>query len=194
MAQGKRAPPPRRDVRVYHERQQLWRCGLHATNALLKRRAYSAADFSKIADDLMAGQRSSWFHPHRSMLGLGDYDVNVLMVALDKYAIQTNWVSETASLEEIIRANPKMKGFLVNVPSQFGLPSFMAPANSLFGDRKHWIAVPRYYSHFHLVDSKTTPSRFEKEVDLIRYLEKVRKASGHVLYLVDKSESDQPVD
>ena len=33
----------------------------------------------------------SFFNPHRSMLGLGNYDVNVLMAALQQKNLETVW-------------------------------------------------------------------------------------------------------
>lgn len=127
------------------------------------------------------------------MFGLGDYDVNVLMIALDRYRVQANWVPAKTPLREVIEQNPNIKGFLVNVPSIFSLPSFMSSAQGWLGDRRHWVAVPKYCKYYYLVDSKAAPSRFEDQAALIRYLEKVQKESGHVLYLVGKSDSERPM-
>lgn len=169
---------------VYHEKQYLWRCGLHAVNALLQKRAFTAADFGEIADGLVVGSRMPWSHPHRSVLGIGDYDVNVLMCALEKTGLRAEWLSKKVALQSVIESTDDLKGFLVNVPSK--LPSFLQSAEYFLGERRHWIAVTRYSSHFYLVDSKFAPTRFEDESDLVRYLEQVRKESGHILYVVSK--------
>jgi len=43
---------------------------------------------------LMAHCRLSpdtWINPHRSMLGIGNYDINVIMVALQSHGYETVW-------------------------------------------------------------------------------------------------------
>lgn len=172
---------------VYHEKQQLWRCGLHAVNALLKRPVYTAADFGAIADSIAPESRMPWSHPHRSVFGLGDYDVNVLMCALEKAGLRAEWLSAKVSLASLLESTKRLRGFLVNVPAM-NLPSFLQSATTFLTDRRHWVAVPQYSSHFYLVDSKLPPSRFSGSAELIRYLERVRKESGHILYVVEKSE------
>ena len=74
----------------YHERQRLLLCGVHAVNNILGGNEYSKADFDAIADELaaqpdVAGVSGGWFNPHRSKLRLGDFDENVLAVALQRH-------------------------------------------------------------------------------------------------------------
>jgi len=78
----------------YHERQRLRRCGLHAVNNLLQRRAYTAADFDRLASEIPrgvgdSGLLSAWVPQYRSALpGIGNYDASVLLVALARQGLE----------------------------------------------------------------------------------------------------------
>lgn len=116
---------------TYHERQQFMRCGLHAVNNMLQRRAYSTRDFEKIAADLAAfGPESSVAHlgnPHRAVLTLGNYDANVVLVALSLAGFEAAWCVHASvdTLRDAVR-RPDTLGFLVNVSKFFS---------------RHWLAV-----------------------------------------------------
>ena len=116
---------------TYHERQQVMRCGLHAVNNMLQRRAYTTTDFERIAADLAAfgpeGRGAHLANPHRAVLKLGNYDANVVLVALSLAGFEAAWCVRTPpdALRAAARA-PDTLGVLVNV--------------SMFFSR-HWVAV-----------------------------------------------------
>ena len=82
------------DRKVFHERQRLMLCGVHCLNNLFCNESPSpgeAPPYSKRSLDAIAEaqHRSSrdagvdgFFNPHRSVLGLGNYDVVVLELAV----------------------------------------------------------------------------------------------------------------
>ncbi|EYC00507.1 hypothetical protein Y032_0115g508 [Ancylostoma ceylanicum] len=70
---------------MYHERQSRQMCLVHALNALFQRPQFSSQSLDEICYAL---NDKRWFNPHRSMLGLGNYDANVLMSALGMYDYQ----------------------------------------------------------------------------------------------------------
>ena len=73
---------------LYHEHQSLYKCGVHAVNNLLGEPAFSAQDFERFATELTPG---NWWNPHKAVLGLGNYDVNVLEYALLKQRVGIRW-------------------------------------------------------------------------------------------------------
>lgn len=76
--------------KMYHERQRRQLCALHSLNNLLQdSTAYSQKDLDKIAIDL--SPESYLMNPHKSALGLGNYDVNVIMRALQQKNLETIW-------------------------------------------------------------------------------------------------------
>jgi josephin len=62
---------------VYHERQSLQMCALHALNNLFQDgRSFSRAQLDEICSRLSPDHL---INPHKSVLGLGNYDINVIM-------------------------------------------------------------------------------------------------------------------
>ena len=76
---------------IYHEKQVRQMCALHVLNNLCQDgEAFTKADLDGICADL--DPSSSWlFNPHKSALGLGNYDVNVIMMALQKRGLKALW-------------------------------------------------------------------------------------------------------
>ena len=55
-----------------------------------KEKAFSKAELDDLCLQL-APDSSTWWNPHRSPLGLGNYDVNVMMAALQLKDYQAIW-------------------------------------------------------------------------------------------------------
>lgn len=121
-------------------------CGLHACNNLLQERAFSHADFDRQCISLRGeGLAASippsgifgflGLNPHRSVLGLGDYDVNVCLRALLSRGYTHRWFS--SERRRLVDAFPSAEaadeggflGFLVNSGA------------SWFGGSRHWWSV-----------------------------------------------------
>ena len=67
-------------LNIYHEKQSRQLCALHTLNNLFQK----SDTFTKaLLDDLcLQLTPNSWINPHRSIFGLGNYDVNVVMAAV----------------------------------------------------------------------------------------------------------------
>lgn len=64
-------------------------CAVHTLNNLFQdKNAYSKADLDAISHRLSP---DAFVNPHKNMLGLGNYDVNVLMVALHWREYEAVW-------------------------------------------------------------------------------------------------------
>lgn len=64
-------------------------CAVHSLNNLFQdRNAYSKEDLDAISYQLSP---DSFVNPHKNMLGLGNYDVNVMMVALQQKNYEVVW-------------------------------------------------------------------------------------------------------
>ncbi|KAI9002943.1 Machado-joseph disease protein MJD [Hyaloraphidium curvatum] len=119
------APVPRRSfvermAEIYHERQSLQLCCQHALNNLLQKKTFTKADLDRISVKLHSasmamardggGGRPSAkrffrqlfsFNQHRSVLGTGYYDVNVLEAALLNQGLDLEWFDMRRSVFEI---------------------------------------------------------------------------------------------
>ena len=70
---------------MYHEKQSLSQCGLHAVNNILQRKEYTKADFDSLADTIHRDySNTNWllYNQHRSILG--HYDLNVMIKLCEK--------------------------------------------------------------------------------------------------------------
>ncbi|EQC31537.1 hypothetical protein SDRG_10711 [Saprolegnia diclina VS20] len=110
---------------VYHEPQQLMRCGVHAANNLLQRRAFEASDFDALCAELCP---STWRNPHRGLLG--NYDIEVLSLALLRQGYTVSYFDVRKPLTALPLET--CVGLICNVPQ-----------SSLLGlwQSRHWFCI-----------------------------------------------------
>ena len=66
---------------IYHEKQSRELCALHALNNLFQsENAFTVTELNNICYTLSP---DTWVNPHKSSIGLGNYDVNVITAALN---------------------------------------------------------------------------------------------------------------
>lgn len=74
---------------VYHERQSLMLCALHMLNNLLQdQNAFTQHELNDICYSL---NPDAFINPHKNVVGLGNYDVNVIIAALQSKDYETVW-------------------------------------------------------------------------------------------------------
>jgi josephin len=153
-------------------------CLVHALNNLAQRPAVTPGDLDALADRLAPGAPPlPFFHPHRTAL-LGNYDVNVLEVALreslgDLSPLELRWADrrdaafENTGLEEAV-------GVIVNVRAA-------GPLGALLRAR-HWLALRRVGAEWWDLDGQlAAPARLGGEGaarDALRAL--VERHDAHV--------------
>ena len=105
---------------IYHEKQSKQLCALHVLNNLFQvfffvltpffskfdlifaqEKAFSKPDLDEICLQL-APDSNSWWNPHRSPIGLGNYDINVIMAALTIKDYQAVWFDKRRSVQNMI--------------------------------------------------------------------------------------------
>jgi len=152
--------------KVYHEKQVRQMCALHVLNNLFQDgSAFTKADLDGICNDL---DPTSWLNPHKSALGLGNYDVNVVMMALQKKGLKAVWFDKRRKVSDLNFSH--VFGLILNVPGDFKLFGISAnPFNS-----KHWIAIkalPDAEGSFYNLDSQLDePEPIGKEQELVAHL------------------------
>ena len=90
----------------------------------------------------------TWVNPHKSLLGLGNYDVNVLMRALQSRGFEAKWFDKRKPPSILVVEN--IFGFVLNVPSNFRVVGLVPLP---FLKQKHWIALRGVGSTFYNLDS-----------------------------------------
>lgn len=166
---------------LYHEKQKLYRCGLHAVNNILQRKEFTTKDFNRICSDLKKNSgKSSMFNPHRGWFNMGYYDVNVLAEALTSRGYEMQWFDMRKKPTEIEFDSPLLIGFIVNTTIE-NFASYIGISKD-----NHWIALLKKDGEYYNLDSKMdSPHKFISKIDLCEYLYYIKQSQGHI-FLVQK--------
>lgn len=127
-------PPIPSPSSLYFERQRWCLCGLHCLNNLLQHARYCQRDFDAICKQLSP---TSFINPHRSIFGIGQYDVNVLMAALQAEGLDVHWHDSRRRVNDSTFEG--LYGLIMNVPST----SFQ------LWKSQHWVCLKRI-NHQHM--------------------------------------------
>jgi josephin len=130
-------------VELYHERQRLSLCAVHAVNNLMQTHRYTKRDFDV---SCLALSPDVWLNPHRSFWRIGDYDVNVITILMQQEGFCIAWHDHRAALK------PETLENLVGVLWNVGSTSLWG---RVFGGR-HWIAFLRSNDQWINLDSDLT--------------------------------------
>ncbi|XP_071548398.1 josephin-2-like isoform X1 [Panulirus ornatus] len=168
---------------IYHEKQIKELCALHSLNNLFQDSgAFAKSELDSICYALAP---DNWFNPHKSVLGTGNYDINVIMAALVTKGCGVIWFDKRK--DPLVIALDKVVGFILNVPSEYRLGPVQLPLR-----RKHWIAIRNIRGIYYNLDSKLeTPEIIGKEQELINYLREELKNKDKELFIVVTQEVEQ---
>ncbi|KAK4307117.1 hypothetical protein Pmani_021077 [Petrolisthes manimaculis] len=171
---------------IYHEKQIKELCALHSLNNLFQDGgAFAKSELDNICYALSP---DNWFNPHKSLLGTGNYDINVIMAALVTKGCGVVWFDKRKDPQVIVL--DKVVGFILNVPSEYRLGPVQLPLR-----RKHWIAIRNIRGIYYNLDSKLeTPEIIGKEQELINYLREELKHKDKELFVVVTQEVEQTRD
>ncbi|XP_068672099.1 josephin-1-like [Montipora foliosa] len=168
-------------MEVYHERQRQMLCAVHTLNNLFQERnAYSKADLDAISYNLSP---DSLVNPHKNVFGLGNYDVNVLMAALQLRDYEAVWFDKRLSLESLELQH--IFGFVVNKPSSVSLIGLVVPFKG-----PHWFAIRKVNGRYYNLDSKlASPQSIGSEENLITFLTELLTLPAVQLFVIVEKNS-----
>ncbi|XP_003372282.1 josephin-2 [Trichinella spiralis] len=157
---------------IYHEKQYLQRCALHALNNLFQAEIFT----KKQLDDICLRLSPSYLlNPHRSAFGLGNYDINVIETALQGVGCVALWFDKRKDVRSIDLAN--IVGLIINVPVNSKIFNFSLP----FATRRHWVGIFIYHNMQHYLTA----------VAMIFFNFSIRKINGKFYNLDSKLTSAQ---
>eukprot|EP01112_Ceratiomyxa_fruticulosa_P019787 TRINITY_DN6564_c0_g3_i1.p1 TRINITY_DN6564_c0_g3~~TRINITY_DN6564_c0_g3_i1.p1 ORF type:complete len:168 (-),score=12.50 TRINITY_DN6564_c0_g3_i1:47-550(-) len=160
-------------MEVYHEKQRLQRCALHTLNCLFQRAQFTKHDLDDIAYSLSP---SSLINPHKSVLGTGNYDANVIFAALAASGYYIKWHDKRKPLSTI--PFDYVFGIIVNTI-----------AVSIFNiyQARHWFTVRPVDKIWYSFDSRfREPMPFASTDQLMQYLEELQRTRSAEIILVIK--------
>uniref|UniRef100_A0A8C5NK79 Josephin-1 n=1 Tax=Junco hyemalis TaxID=40217 RepID=A0A8C5NK79_JUNHY len=117
--------------------------------------------------------------PHKkSMLGNGNYDVNVIMAALQTKGYEAVWWDKRRDVNAIALSN--VMGFIMNLPSSLCWGPLKLPLK-----RQHWICVREVGGTYYNLDSKLkVPEWIGGESELRKFLKHQLRGKNCELLLV----------
>ncbi|CAO2840809.1 unnamed protein product [Amaranthus hypochondriacus] len=172
---------------VYHERQRLQFCLLHALNNLFQEKdAFNRADLDRIAEELILDDpiHVKWnpisfvFKPHHNLI-TGNYDVNVLITALEKRGKNVVWHDRRNGASSIVLDGSEngLMGIVLNVPVRM--------YGGLWKNR-HWLTLRKINAIWYNLDSDLKAPGVFKNVDDVRmFLDDVINAGGEILLVMN---------
>ncbi|XP_078174534.1 JOSEPHIN-like protein [Carex rostrata] len=174
---------------VYHERQRLQLCLLHALNNLFQQKdAFTRPRLNALAEHLFLEdpQRKrqimpSLFTPHHNVLS-GNYDVNVLLAALDgPPKKKVLWHDRRTPAATIDLASPDLMGIMLNTTIS-RLRGFWTS--------RHWLTLKNIRGVWYNLDSHlSAPQPFPNQQSVISFLDDA-VAQGGEIFLVFNQEED----
>ncbi|XP_054285000.1 josephin-like protein [Macrosteles quadrilineatus] len=168
---------------IYHEKQVRELCALHALNNLFQeKKAFTKAELDDICQSLSP---DVWINPHRSVLGLGNYDVNVIMTALQRRGYEAIWFDKRKD-PSCLRLD-SIAGFILNVPSDYRLGFVLLPLK-----RRHWVAVRQISGTYYNLDSKLdSPLVIGQDRELLDYLREQLDSKEKELFIIVSAEKSE---
>ncbi|XP_061562026.1 josephin-1 [Phycodurus eques] len=166
---------------IYHEKQWRELCALHALNNVFQDgSAFSRDTLQEIYQRLSP---STLVTPHKKgMLGNGNYDVNVIMAALQTRGFEAVWWDKRRDVGSIALSN--VTGFILNVPSNLRWGPLQLPLK-----RQHWIGVREVAGVYYNLDSKLRgPQPIGSPDELRKFLRQQLRGKNCELLLVVSEE------
>ncbi|KAL4188411.1 hypothetical protein AMTRI_Chr08g202270 [Amborella trichopoda] len=172
---------------IYHEKQRLQFCLLHALNNLLQGKdSFTRSDLDDIANklDLIDPNKEGqsplsliWKSHHNSLTG--NYDINVLISALEGRGKRVVWhdLRKGASSIDLSLSNISLIGVLLNVP--------VRKLGGLWRSR-HWVALRMINGIWYNLDSDLkAPKPFENVDEVVTFLDAILSQGGQILTILE---------
>lgn len=158
----------------YHEKQSALNqmCLVHTLNMLLGDKIFSKASLDAVCEQLT---EKKWFNPHRSPLGLGNYDVNVAISAMEPYLLDVSFVDPRSPLDAQSFVLSKTN-LLVNTQGSWFIPG-----------SRHWFAYRYYEGNWFRLDSGKSGPILVQDMDAELDLHKQRK--DYILSVIPSNSS-----
>ncbi|CAH0485713.1 unnamed protein product [Peronospora farinosa] len=172
---------------VYHERQIFYRCGLHALNNVLQGPIFTKSSLDDTCSELttridQTGNNGllHWvWNPHKAPMGLGNYDINLLTLALQQKGYEMQWIDKRLPVDEKLIPFDEVEGVLCNV--------IMTTTFSSLWVQRHWFAIRKIQGVCYNLDSKLpAPVPFEGETECYQFLQELVKTGECELFVIMK--------
>lgn len=171
------------ETKPYFERQRLQLCALHSLNNLFQK-----AQFNKQAlDDIVRKYDKSWCWNEYATFYTGNYDLTIILDALESKQYTLRAIDKGDSLEDI--PFEECFGLLLNTTIERPFFDRLPLIRSLTKPGRHWSTIKmigddQYYDF----DSKLRePRLIGNKKDLINCLEQLRPKDSYIYMVIEQS-------
>ncbi|XP_034689158.1 josephin-like protein [Vitis riparia] len=177
-------------TQIYHERQRLQYCLLHALNNLFQEKdIFTRAKLNAIAEKLSLDDpnKETWtplsvlFKPHHNMI-TGNYDINVLTAALEGKGKSVIWHDRRngASSIDLDGAEDTLMGIMLNISvRRFG---------GIWNGR-HWFTLRKMGGVWYNLDSDLkSPQSFKDVEEVKKFLDCIIDGGGEIFLVMNCKE------
>eukprot|EP00485_Elphidium_margaritaceum_P024770 CAMPEP_0202714002 /NCGR_PEP_ID=MMETSP1385-20130828/62267_1 /ASSEMBLY_ACC=CAM_ASM_000861 /TAXON_ID=933848 /ORGANISM="Elphidium margaritaceum" /LENGTH=455 /DNA_ID=CAMNT_0049374563 /DNA_START=17 /DNA_END=1384 /DNA_ORIENTATION=- len=163
---------------LYHESQKLEMCLMHALNSLVQDKQFTSIDLDEICKELAPNKL---INPHKSLLFTGNYDANVLIMALQRKDIDVQWYDARKANEFDLdnstmlapNANVQFVGFILNNPYK-----------KMLILRRHWLTIKKIDNFWWNLDSRLPePKRFDNANICTKFIRDALKTNNAELLI-----------
>lgn len=159
-------------------------CLLHALNNLMQEKeSFTRAELDGISENLVLTDpnKDKWtplsliFKPHHNAL-TGNYDVNVLITALETRKTNVVWHDRRKGASSIDLDAGALVGLMINVP--------VKRLRGLWTGR-HWVAIRSIDGIWFNLDSDfSSPKQFQGKEQLIEFLDSILSQGGELMIVL----------
>ena len=173
--------------KLYHERQRLQLCALHALNSLFQKPLFT----KKILDEIVYGYDKSWCWNEYSTFVTGNYDLTILLDALKREgytlrAIDINEPLETVEYKDCF-------GLLLNIALPTSSFDRLPVIRSFTKPGRHWLTIKSVDHEFYYdFDSKhAQPVFIGNQTALIEHLKKFDRTQTYMYIVIEGTKLEQ---
>ncbi|KAL7024121.1 hypothetical protein ACKWTF_012908 [Chironomus riparius] len=166
---------------IYHERQSLMYCAIHALNNLMQCKSFTKQQFDVICSELS----SNYINPHKSVLGIGNYDINSIIKALESKDLTVIWYDKRREITKESIQIDESYGYIMNLPTDYTFGFITIPLIK----SRHWISLRKVNDKYYNLDSKLDkPKLIGDEEEFVSYLKSEMTSNNKELFII-KSKS-----
>lgn len=169
--------------KLYHERQRLQLCALHSLNSLFQKNRFN----KKNLDEIVNGYDKSWCWNEYSTLFTGNYDLRIILDALQSEGYTLRAIDISESFEKFPFKD--CFGLLLNTPLERAFFDRLPVVRSFTKPGRHWLTIKSIdQKNYYDLDSKLSqPELIGDESKLIERLKKYNRAQTYMYIVVHAS-------
>ena len=174
--------------KLYHEKQRLQLCALHSLNSLFQKNLFN----KKNLDTIVSKYDTSWCWNEYSSFYTGNYDLTILLDALEQHDYTLRAIDNKESFEQFDFSD--CLGLLLNIPLKDHFLSRLPFIRLLNKPGRHWLTIKyiqdeeKYYDF----DSKfSLPKLIGNQTQLIEYLKIYPRSETYMYIVIHKSKIEK---